>query len=216
MIKVIDDIVSKSFADSIFEMTLKQDYEYNPKTLMTVHYDIENKCYSDDNVYDNGQEVCLLANNNHIIKEQEIVNHLIEKAKKEVPKIAEIERIKINRLQKIPKEYKQKYNTPHTDFPDVFTNHYSMIYYCNDSDGFTYIFNEFHNPLKVPKKLTINQKVKPRKGRVVIFESNRWHSSSNPIVTDQRVIINFIFKTTEIEYNQNILNQLNLSYAQIY
>jgi ectoine hydroxylase-related dioxygenase (phytanoyl-CoA dioxygenase family) len=72
----------------------------------------------------------------------------------------------------------------------------SMVYYVNDSDGDTFLFNEFQNSNKVTE-VTLKQRVMPRKGRAVIFDSNRFHASSNPINNTSRFVINFTFKIHE-------------------
>jgi len=65
----------------------------------------------------------------------------------------------------------------------------------NDSDGDTIIYNETADDIQnLPgldtSMLTIKQTVTPRKGRVVLFNGRRYHSSSTP-TTDKRCVINF-------------------------
>jgi hypothetical protein len=71
-----------------------------------------------------------------------------------------------------------------------------MIYYVNDSDGDTFLFNEFWDPVsgQPPTQLTLNQRVTPKRNRAVIFESDRFHASSNPRFNKNRFIINFVMK----------------------
>jgi hypothetical protein len=71
-----------------------------------------------------------------------------------------------------------------------------MVYYCNDSDGDTFLFEEFHYPI-IPDSLTVHKLVSPKQNRAVIFESNRWHSSSNPRISPNRFVINFVFIVEE-------------------
>ena len=81
-----------------------------------------------------------------------------------------------------------KYNTPHIDVPDA--NFKSLLYYVNDSDGDTFVFNEtFHDR----KDLTIRKRVSPKKGRAVVIDSNTWHASSNPRNHANRIVLNLIF-----------------------
>ena len=80
------------------------------------------------------------------------------------------------------------YNLPHTDDPDSETE--SIIYYVNDSDGDTVIFNE-----KPPAKdLSIKHKVSPKQGRLLFFDSSYYHSSTPPRNTDIRLVLNIAFK----------------------
>jgi hypothetical protein len=98
-----------------------------------------------------------------------------------------VERMKANMLLKKAIE-PDSYNTPHIDIPDK--NFKSLLYYVSDSDGDTFIFNEtFHNK----KNLTVRNRVSPRKGKAVLFDSNIWHASSNPREHANRVVLNFIF-----------------------
>jgi len=71
------------------------------------------------------------------------------------------------------------------------------VYYCNDSDGDTFLFNEFFEQGTLPSRLTLAQRVTPRKNRAVIFESNRYHASSNPRKSSERIIINFVFHASK-------------------
>ena len=40
-------------------------------------------------------------------------------------------------------------------------------------------------------------RITPKKGRAVLFHSNRFHASSNPVVAQRRVIINHVFTTDD-------------------
>tara|TARA_Y100000289_G_C3913871_1_gene146257 strand:+ start:464 stop:1150 length:687 start_codon:yes stop_codon:yes gene_type:complete len=83
-----------------------------------------------------------------------------------------------------------KYNTPHID--NQYFNSYSIIYYVNDSDGDTIIFNETSDEKtkKRPEKLTIKKRITPKKGRAVLFKGDYFHTSTNPTNYDKRVVLN--------------------------
>jgi hypothetical protein len=105
--------------------------------------------------------------------------------------IKQLTRIKFNMLHRIDTQHQQSYNIPHPDETDNdFT--YTMVYYVNDSDGDTVLFNEFYDKLDNNKKLTIHQRVKPKKNRALIFNSKRYHASSNPVDNINRTVLNFI------------------------
>jgi len=73
------------------------------------------------------------------------------------------------------------HHLPHIDYD---LPHYTMIYYVNDSDGPTHIFeNE-----------KIIEKVEPIKGRCLIMDGNIYHASSCPKINTHRMIINFNFQ----------------------
>ena len=84
------------------------------------------------------------------------------------------------------------HHTPHIDCveSDGFAN-ISCIYYVNDSDGPTVLYNEYS--ADNPKKLTVFKKIPPKKGRLLAFHSNRYHTSSSPRRSQYRNIINMVF-----------------------
>ena len=56
-----------------------------------------------------------------------------------------------------------------------------IIYYVNDSDGDTCIFD---NEGKVQHRIS------PKKGRFLVFDGNRKHAGSHPYHANYRVVIN--------------------------
>jgi hypothetical protein len=78
------------------------------------------------------------------------------------------------------------YNLPHIDyhFP-----HKTLILYMNDTDGDTYVFNE-HYTGKNLKSFTIQERIKPIENRAVILDGFHYHTASNPLYHDTRVVIN--------------------------
>lgn len=105
-------------------------------------------------------------------------------------------RIKANALFKNVNCGPNNYNSPHVDNPNP--NYKSLLYYVNDSDGDTFIFNEVTTELPgdknyIPPKLTLNRRVTPKKGTAIMFNSNRYHASSSPKKSDRRYVINFVF-----------------------
>ena len=85
---------------------------------------------------------------------------------------------------------RENVDSPHID-RDV--PHLAVLYYVNDSDGDTIIYeNTFEGYDKIPlkKDLKIKQKISPKMGRVVIFNGRYWHTAEQP-QQDERVIINY-------------------------
>jgi hypothetical protein len=85
----------------------------------------------------------------------------------------------------------QHYNIPHVDyhFP-----HISAVYYINESDGDTWMFNEEFKQFPEPDVFTVKQRVNPKPNRLIIFDGLCYHTASNPINSDSRVIININYK----------------------
>ncbi len=93
-------------------------------------------------------------------------------------------------------ESKLDWHMPHID---SFMPHYNAIYYVNDSDGDTVIFNETNddydsgqgdiNAIK-NNKFTIKHRVQPRRGKLVVFPGKFYHSSSPVRSHKYRCVIN--------------------------
>ena len=112
--------------------------------------------------------------------------------------IEEVDRMKINYLHANPNFKHGMYHTPHCDkhLPGKDDENWiSVIYYVNDADGDTYFFNKFWGEETLELR-TISQ-CPPKKGRLIMFHSTRYHASSCPVDTDRRVIVNSVFKVKE-------------------
>jgi hypothetical protein len=68
----------------------------------------------------------------------------------------------------------------------------SLIYYVNNSDGDTILYNERFTGGPVGR-VTEQLRVTPKKGRAIIFDSNQLHSGCAPTNKAYRVVINCIF-----------------------
>ena len=102
-------------------------------------------------------------------------------------------KLKSNLQVPTPNPNKHLHNTPHIDIEDNIPNAYTLIYYVNNSDGDTIIFNEIYN--RSPNKnFTISQRIPPKMGKAVIFPIHQFHCGSNPINTRARIIINYNFQ----------------------
>ncbi len=82
---------------------------------------------------------------------------------------------------------------------DSFFPHYVAIYYVNDSDGDTIIFNETNDDYDSGEKdinkiktgpFTIKQRITPKQGKVVLFPGKYYHTASFCKDTEYRCLIN--------------------------
>jgi len=104
----------------------------------------------------------------------------------------ELQRIKINLNPKDVPENKGSCFHPHCDLE---TDEWTAIYYVNESDGDTLIFNERGmNHILEGKELSIKKRVKNKKGRIVMFNQSLLHCAMTPFESDYRVVINYNFK----------------------
>lgn len=77
---------------------------------------------------------------------------------------------------------------------DIAEPHYACVYYMNDSDGDTILYDQtiYDTPYGSQNvKVTEYKRVTPKKGRVVIFDGARYHCSTQPR-NNYRCIINFV------------------------
>ena len=88
-----------------------------------------------------------------------------------------------------------EYHPPHIDSKDVNDNTYTLVYYVNDSDGDTFVFNEKYGDEFTD--LTIAHRQTPKEGCVLLFKSSNYHASSSPINTKSRVVITIVFESDE-------------------
>jgi hypothetical protein len=96
-------------------------------------------------------------------------------------------RVKANLITKQPNFPDNYYNPAHVDDHD---SNETLLYYVNDSDGDTILFNEKHGS----DSLTIKETCSPKRGRCILFDSSFLHSSTPPRNTEFRAVINFVFK----------------------
>jgi len=74
-------------------------------------------------------------------------------------------------------------DTPHIDTKD---DHFVMLYYVCDSDGDTIIYNE---QIK-SDSYTIQKRVTPKQGRVVLFNGSYYHTAEQPL-NNIRCVVNY-------------------------
>lgn len=85
-------------------------------------------------------------------------------------------------------QYQQSGEEPHVDF---FIPHYIGLYYINDSDGDTVVYNE----TKKSKNYTEMTRISPEKGKIFIFNGKHYHSSGTPNRSTHRLVATFNFIT---------------------
>ena len=76
---------------------------------------------------------------------------------------------------------------------DIPQDHYACVYYLNDSDGDTIIYEQNKHDTVAGSnnvELVEHARVTPKKGRLVMFDGARYHCSSQP-KESYRCIINF-------------------------
>ena len=101
-----------------------------------------------------------------------------------------IVRMKFNMLTR---GVSDKYHYPHTDVDET-DDCYTAIYYVNNTDGQTYLFDKF-GP-KLTDEISVNSSIIPKKGKMAIFRADRFHASSSPLESENRIVLNIVFKVS--------------------
>jgi hypothetical protein len=100
--------------------------------------------------------------------------------------------IKIKSIYRIKANLTTQYNMSEKDINDGVhidkkeDNYLSLIYYVNDSDGDTLIYNN-----------DVIEATTPKANNLLYFKSNLNHAGSFPKINKRRIVINFI---VEVEY----------------
>jgi hypothetical protein len=191
MIQVFDDIVPEKLAQKIEEYTLGKEVKWElERATMIPEFNVK-----DPNLVE-------FLQFRHIIKHADqkrdqhayrFVLQIFERLSvKYGIMINDPFRVKYNLLPRIEKFKELQYNTPHVDAAD---SHYGLIYYVCDSDGDTIIFDQTskEHPMErasLFKNFTIKEKISPKRGRLVLFDGDQYHTSSHPTENDLRCIIN--------------------------
>jgi len=87
---------------------------------------------------------------------------------------------------------KHNYNLPHVDY---FFPHETIIYYLNNSDGNTRIFDQKflnigNNGIGYNEGFTVFQEVEPKANRLLWFNGLQYHTASNPLNCNRRIVLN--------------------------
>ena len=77
-------------------------------------------------------------------------------------------------------------DTPHIDIKE---DHFVMLYYVCDSDGDTIVYNEQVKS----ETYTLQRRVTPKQGRVVLFDGSHYHTAEQPL-NNIRCVVNYNLK----------------------
>jgi len=184
---LIDNFIIPEYVKLLEETFLSSDFiwHYNKSTVSSSVIPIITKTTRDTGQYVHGfYKDGIEEDQFELIKP--LINALEYKTNREF--FSRLLRVKVNMLTK-DHEYAENYhNIPHCDIDGSETE--SLVYYVNDSDGDTFIFNEKDNN----KGITVNYRQTPKKGTAILFDSTYLHASSPPRTYECRIVINVVFK----------------------
>ena len=91
-----------------------------------------------------------------------------------------------------------KHHNPHVDYGEP---HRTAVYYVNDCDGDTFIFDQTFEDVSVEdsgayanaNKFTIRRSFAPRKGKMICFDGRHYHASSYPTKASKRIAVTYNF-----------------------
>jgi hypothetical protein len=164
MIEIFDDAIEREDQDYFESFLLGDLFPYYFRTN-TTYNDEQDTCQFQHNLYYNGQS------------NSEYFEKFFSKFKKFIDNYSShksIIRMKVNLLLNNKAD---TFNTIHTDYD---LEHLSLLYYVNDSDGDTFLFDGN----------IVIKTVSPKKGRILLFDGKYKHASSNPIHSKYRSVIN--------------------------
>ena len=193
MFQIIDNLVSEGFAGRLENMCKTEVFWGFDQTTSGIDEKKSSKYNVPGANYDGPQygfgHWALEPNGSTSILFDKVLPLLYALEEKAKITIKEIYRIRIGLTTTVGKEVQ---HLPHVDLKQP---HKVLLYYVNDSDGDTFIFNETYSPEdedSVPN-LTLKERVQPKRGRAILFDGLTYHNSSKPVNNTARYIINIDF-----------------------
>lgn len=201
--EIIDNFLPKSLQDKLEFNTRNIPWYYNPvisndpygespkETSTTPNTRITDCSLLSHNLFSEGH-----IQSEHFSVYQTILFFL--EFKKNI-RIKELIRARLRLTTPYPNHDETKYNPPHVDIKTSDRFH-TFVYYINNSDGDTVIFNRQYkdnDPLFLNgfyDDLSISLRSPPVKGTGLFFDGSYYHSGNCPIKYDTRYIVNFDFK----------------------
>lgn len=90
------------------------------------------------------------------------------------------------------------HHNPHVDFGEP---HRTAIYYVNDTDGDTFLFDQTFDDVAVgdsgafanENRFTVARRIAPKKGKMFCFDGRHYHASSYPTKSTKRLVVTYNF-----------------------
>lgn len=192
-LKIIKNFIPKSLEEDILSAAENQiQWFFREGTCTTDQY--AKGIFIDNKTKDNCQLVHTFFYDGEVKSQffNSIVYPLVLFLEQETGKnfLDRLMRAKINLIPKQENFPAGYYNVPHVDFTNP-SGVETFVYYVNDSDGDTVIFNEQTGIQG--QDLTVAHRVTPSKGTGVLFNSKYLHASTPPRLFSNRKVINLVF-----------------------
>jgi len=193
--KILENIIPISYQNKLEKLFDKTDFPwfYNEKIAPS------DEKYGDVNITDSPGYTHVIWNENELRSDcfyhVEPILYFLERETGKT--VTDTIRIRARRTTQYPNHTLDKYNPPHVDL-NIDDDYYSLVYYVDDSDGDTVIFEEKYD-LDSKSNILYNgakqkYRIPPKKGCAVLFDGKQYHSGNTPVNFTKRTIINFDIK----------------------
>lgn len=182
---VIDDIIPEHLQNQFHDLIINYPQWRFAKDMSYANYDMEFPSYGFNMMFKHPEHGIISPLYEKI--SVPIANAILEKTN------IKFEDIYFNRaFLQLPLEerFVKEHNGIHIDLPE---DHYACVYYVNDSDGDTIVYEQTRHNTECGSQnvpLLEHKTITPKKGRLVMFDGARFHCSSQPR-NGYRCIINF-------------------------
>jgi len=189
MIEVFDDVISKDYQRNILNLVNEEDFPlYFRPNIVTYNYsDVAANIHGfTHQLFENNKSTSTYFNT--------IYPMVLGITEKTGVKFNRLERMRFNFVLGNP-DSKLDYHMPHVD---NYTSHLVAIYYVNDCDGDTVIFDQFldeqtnerDDQILEMNNWTVKKRVSPKMGRLLVFDGRQYHTSSYTKTQPYRCVIN--------------------------
>lgn len=198
---VLDNVLPLQTQERFKRLVMGENFEWNDYNhILTSGFYFKDLTFNSDVKVVPSDSLIKLCYYNNFIKSKifdETIYWLgmsvLDEYQKQTGKVVnQVMRMKVNNLSKslIPGYDSTCCNEIHVD---NFEHHNTLIYYINNSDGDTFLFDKIYNENQKEYDLTTTQRVTPKQGSIVCFNGRRFHSPSNPLFYNRRYILNINF-----------------------
>lgn len=178
------EVVDKQYQNEIYKLLTDVDFSWHFLEDTTHEYanDSQNSTPSFVNLiyHPNNKE------SPHAEFFKPLVNSILEKSNLKLNELLRIRAGFLLNTKYILPNMPYKYNTPHRDYEQ---EHYTAVYYVNESDGDTVIFHE----IEKSEQYRIMHKSRPDKGKALLFNGWHYHASTCPKMCTKRIAITINF-----------------------